>query len=181
MPMSYDPNDPAVRERMEGLAPQRPVPLRPAYSVKGAVIGAGVSLLAYFAITGDYRGIPSARSLEGVAVFSDGTGIRVCSRQDLHNCTARRGVSGGRERIYATIPLLRAVPSCDSQSMLAVERCRGVGDGEATVRCYASYGVIEGSLSSLSDPRDRVTIEPRGFVMRCDEGTRDGTFGEEGY
>lgn len=178
--MSYDPN--------QGTSHPQPAAAGPDTG-RRAVLALFVGLPAIGALTIAFLGAlgrssPTGQSsvpLEGVAVFSNGPGVRVCSRRTLHNCRATRGVSGNRERYFAIAYTLHAVPSCDDQEVYAYSRCEDAGTGGPHDLCMGEWGVFSSDASRLSDPRDRAEVEPRGFVMRCDEGIKAGTFAEEGY
>lgn len=178
MPMSYDPHrgNPQPPSAAAGPDVGRRVVL---------ILFVGVPAAAALAIAflGALESTPgqSSAPLEGVAVFSNGPGVRVCSRRTLHNCRATRGVSGNRERYFATAYTLHAVPSCDDHEAYAYSRCEDAGTGGPHDLCMGEWGIFSSTASRLSDPRDRAEVEPRGFVMRCDEGIKSGTFAEEGY
>lgn len=142
----------------------------------------GLGLLAFAAGSLGLLAPPgqSSAHLTGVAVFGDGSGVRVCSRRDLHNCRLTRGVTGRRERYFAIAYTLHAVPSCDGQVAYAYSRCEDAGAPGPRDICMGSWGVFGAAASSLSDPRDAAELEPTGFSMRCDEGGITGNFPEEG-
>ncbi len=145
--------------------------------------------LATAGVTGVYMAVvPDAKpTLERIAIYRPGAGLRVCPSTDLHDCRIRMGTMMGRDRLL-TVPLIVAQAECDGQESRVREVCGRVaritdyGDAEQTRRhngCLAAGGVVEASATALTDPRDP-HLDARAFEMECREGVKTGSFQEEG-
>jgi hypothetical protein len=177
--------------------PQGPTP------VLQQKFGCGQSLLIVFLVFGGLFAIGVASSpaptqpevlppqrLQGVALYKGRATFRICSRTDLHRCTVRWGYSNNGLRgtlASRPIPLVRAVPVCETQPAFAEEHCGSTdalsfGDAatmETTATCMDGYGAIyrDGSRFRQIDPRDEREHLPAGTMrIDCAEGYLEGAF-----
>lgn len=128
--------------------------------------------------------------LRGVALYKGRANFRIRSRADLHRCVVRWGYRNGTVRgtIESTaIPLVRSVPSCETQSALAEQNCNGeaailsndAGAIQSASACMDGYGFIyrEQTRFHEIDPRDQSDhLLPGAMRIDCAEGYSTGSF-----
>lgn len=128
--------------------------------------------------------------LQGIALYKGRAVFRVCSRTDLHRCLVRWGFTNNGNRgtlASARIPLVRAVPSCETQVAHAVATCDGEAallqaDGAVATTamdCMDSYGVISretGRFSTLDVRDEQLQLSPGTMRIDCAEGYSTGSF-----
>lgn len=162
-------------------------------SDKGQLVRAGLLVGGMALATAAAMGVcvavmPDAKpTLERIAIYRPGAGLRVCPSTDLHDCRIRMGTAMGRDRLL-TAPLIAAQAECDGQESRVREACgrtapvTDYGDAEQARRhndCLVAGGVVEASATALTDPRDP-HLDARAFEMGCREGVKTGSFQEEG-
>ena len=153
---------------------------------------AAVVVVAVASTSGTGTSRRNTTPIERIVAYRDGTGIRVCASQELHDCALRVGTVQGRDRILGFFGTISRPASCDTQREDAARACADAGHPEsyegparaAFLVCMAGAGVIDGEVpgySRIEDPRESHHTDAHLVGLQCREGIAEFRFQIEGY